>query len=121
MPINGHLSHFVIDCNDPQALAGFWADMLGVEVHYNWHQYVMLRPTVEGGPALTFQQVAEPKVGKTRAHLDIIVDDLEAATAYAIERGATALERNQEDAVTVQVLADPEGNEFCLAKIDAAT
>jgi predicted enzyme related to lactoylglutathione lyase len=117
MPIAGTLSHFVIDCHDPEALSAFWADLLGVEVHFRWHQYVMLRPTVEGGPALTFQQVDEPKVGKSRAHLDIAVDDLEAAIAYAVERGATRLQRNEEDGVVLEILADPEGNEFCLVKV----
>jgi predicted enzyme related to lactoylglutathione lyase len=70
---------------------------------------------VPGGPALTFQPVPEPKVGKTRVHLDLRTGDLPAAVARVRALGGDwAGEVHVYDEGTVAVMADPEGTEFCL-------
>lgn len=113
----GRWHHVVVDCADPEALAAFWSAALAVGVEGRWHQYVMLEPTVPGGPALAFQQVPEPKAGKNRLHLDLMVDDLAGAADRIVALGGTGVSEVTEDGVTVRVFADPEGNELCLVHI----
>lgn len=114
-----HLSD-VVDCADPERLAGFCGQVLGVRVRMCWNQYVIVEPDVVGGPALTFQQVPEPEAGKNRTHLDIDVQDLDDATYRLLGLGATLLDELEQDGVTVRVLADLEGNELCLVRSGAA-
>jgi predicted enzyme related to lactoylglutathione lyase len=64
-------------------------------------------------PTLVFQRVAEPKVGKARIHLDIVVTDLAAATRRALALGASIAEDLASEDPWL-VMRDPEGNEFCL-------
>jgi predicted enzyme related to lactoylglutathione lyase len=123
----GSLSHIVIDCVDPAALATFWCAALDTTVHMTWKQYVMLEPTQKDGRkdgrkdgvALAFQQVPEAKLGKNRLHLDLFVEvgQLQAATDAALLLGATLVQTNFDDPVTVNVMHDPEGNEFCLVEV----
>ena len=70
-----------IDCRDPERLALFWAEVLGTSVDDGPTPpaYVCLRP-IEGKPTICFQRVPEPKSVKNRLHLDIAVEDREAAT-----------------------------------------
>jgi catechol 2,3-dioxygenase-like lactoylglutathione lyase family enzyme len=117
----GRLSHVVIDCLDPKRLADFWSKALNVLVAYEWHQYVVLQPSESGHPSLAFQQVGELKVGKNRAHLDLMVGDLDAAQSAAVSLGARFLHEHHEDGVTVRIMADPEDNEFCLVKVPPAS
>lgn len=77
----------------------------------------MLEATAGAGIALAFQQVPEAKVGKNRMHFDLFVDDLDESLANALSLGATLIEANEQDGVKVRVLADPEGNEFCLVLV----
>jgi len=108
-----------IDCRDPRVVADFWAVLLETTPRGvgrpNWYR---IGPLVENGPALTFQPVPEPKTAKTRVHLDIRVQDLSAAITM-VERlggsGPAQLHRYGEG--TVAVMADPEGNEFCLVAL----
>jgi catechol 2,3-dioxygenase-like lactoylglutathione lyase family enzyme len=111
----GHrFSHVIVDCHDPERLARFWCAALGVEVEHRLAQYVFLTPTVAGGPALGFQRVDEPKVGKNRVHLDLLSDDLDATVAALIALGASRIDRVDEPGLRLEVLADPEGNELCV-------
>ena len=112
----GRLSHVVVDCADPEGLATFWTQALGVEIAAYWHQYVILTPTSVGGPALAFQQVPEEKQGKNRVHVDLEVTDLDVASAAVERLGGTVVGDVEEDGVAVRVVADPEGNEFCLVR-----
>ena len=110
----GRLSHIVIDCHDPHALARFWSQALDVAVAHEWNQYVMLAPTGKGHPGLAFQRVPEVKQGKNRVHLDLMVTDLDAAEAAVVALGGRRLHENEQDGVQVRVMGDPEGNELCL-------
>ena len=112
-----HVSHVVMDCADPEGLAAFWSDLVGVKIKTRWRQYVILEPSRDGAPALAFQRVGQAKAGKNRAHVDLTVPDLEAATRHALTLGALVIDETTEDGVTARVMADPEGNEFCLVQL----
>jgi hypothetical protein len=91
--------------------------------------YVSRRPAgadsarlTEGGPALNFQPVPEPKQGKTRIRLDLRTDDVAAAIERVEELGGSDLDERHEYAEgTVVVMADPAGNEFCLVRYSGAS
>jgi predicted enzyme related to lactoylglutathione lyase len=107
-----------IDCADPVALSGFWAAILGTDVESTLGaaHYIDLvaRP---GLPLLRFHRVPEGKAVKNRLHLDLLAEDIEAAAAR-VERlgGRRTGETYTEYDYTWIVLADPEDNEFCIAR-----
>jgi predicted enzyme related to lactoylglutathione lyase len=108
------LSTVVFDCTDPERLAQFWGGLLGVGVAYRDPTWVALERTPQGG-RVAFQPVPESKAVKNRVHLDLLVDELAAATADAVGQGATLVGAVvDEHNGSYQVLRDPEGNEFCL-------
>jgi len=105
----------VIDCADPERLARFWADLLGLRVRPREGRYVALTRPASGTPELVFQPVPEPKQVKVRIHLDVGVRDLAAMRRRALELGASdAGDLDDRDDDSLIVLRDPEGNEFCL-------
>ena len=109
----GRLSEVVIDCRDCDRLARFWADVLGGTPERESDEWVCVR--IPHSTTVSFQRVPEDKAVKNRVHLDIAVDDLEAGAARCVELGATALTGRCADPVgDFIVLADPEGNEFCV-------
>lgn len=117
----GRLELVQVDCADPVALAGFWCQVLGVEIVEvlgDPPHYVNLGPPAgaASGPALAFQRVPEPKSSKNRLHLDIAVDDVELATTQvkAIGGSRTPTDDVSEHGYHWRVMADPDGNEFCL-------
>lgn len=114
------LSGVVLDAPDPRALADFYRRLLGWETRNEDDTWVTLNPP-GGGPALSFQ--AEPAYVRPTwpsgrehqqmmAHLDVEVDDLDAAGAYATAQGATLAEFQPQK--TVRVYLDPVGHPFCL-------
>lgn len=106
-----------VDALDPDRLAAFWAELLGVEVRGRWEQYVGLVPQGDGLPRLVFQGVTSKGPGKAALHLDLHVADLpalDAAVARAVELGATLSAEVEQGGQHWRVLADPEGNAFCL-------
>lgn len=110
----GRLSEVVIDCHDCDRLAEFWSRLLGgapVRESAEWVAVVM----PDGSTTVSFQQVPEAKSVKNRVHLDVRVDDLEEAARRCVELGAVRLtERRVDPLADFIVLADPEGNEFCV-------
>ncbi len=120
MPLPGSLGHLVVDCADPDRLAAFWCEMLGVEVQSRWNQYVILAPHQEGAPGLAFQQVPEAKTTKNRVHLDFTVDDLAVATELILGAGGSQVDQHEQGGVIARIMADPEGNEFCLVDLSGA-
>ena len=106
-----------IPCRDPEALAAFWCGLLDVGVRGRWEQYVGLEPMAPGGPRLVLQRVDDPPGTGTATHLDLHVPsaaDLPAAVERAVALGATVLRPVEQAGQQWQVLADPEGNPFCL-------
>ena len=106
----------VLDCADPLALADFWAPALGYVSIGEVGPYVALFPDGRPGPKLLLQRVDEPKVAKNRMHLDIEVPDIEAESARLVDLGATRVSDGtlSEHGSTWILMADPEGNEFCV-------
>ncbi|MFG2003158.1 VOC family protein [Spirillospora sp. NPDC048911] len=99
-----------IDCGDPERLAGFWGALLGRPVAARTGPYVWLRR--ENGLALGFQRVTEPKTGKNRVHLDLAAADPAAEQRRIEALGGRRLTEYDEGGFLV--MADPEGNEFCV-------
>ncbi|GAA1009978.1 glyoxalase conserved hypothetical protein [Streptomyces sp. F-3] len=107
----------VLDCPDPRALAGFYAEVLGgtVEGEGDW---VELR--TEGGRTLAFQRApghVPPKWpsadGSQQFHLDLDVEDLDTAEKAVLALGARPLD-TADRTRTFRVYADPAGHPFCL-------
>jgi len=113
----GTVNGLVIDCADPIALAAFWSSVFATEVEAVEEEparYVDLgsRPSL---PVLRFQRVPERKTVKNRLHLDIEVASLdEAVTRIEALGGRSLRPRDTDYGVHYRVMADPEGNEFCL-------
>jgi catechol 2,3-dioxygenase-like lactoylglutathione lyase family enzyme len=106
-----------VDCRDAEALAAFWCAALGVEVDGRWrdaHGVEYVQIGTGEGPLLVFQPVPEAKSGKNRLHLDITpaTGTQESEVERLVGLGATRLADEPE--LPWVVLADPEGNEFCV-------
>jgi predicted enzyme related to lactoylglutathione lyase len=115
--IKVRLHEVVIDCADPRSLADFWVGFTGYVVRHTSDDWVSIGAE-DGSVIIGFQQVPEPKTVKNRLHLDFAAKDYE-GTAREIEAlGATRrwVSENPDDAFVV--LADPEGNEFCIIRDD---
>jgi len=110
----------VVDSADPAALARWWAELLGWRLTYEDDEEVVLEPpkgSKEDGasPDLLFVKVGQPKVEKVRLHIDLRPEDQAAEVARAEALGATRVNIGQGQPTWV-VLADPEGNEFCILR-----
>ena len=111
----------VIDAADPGTLGHWWGDALGWEVMYEAPDEVVVIPPnaleVPGIPGLVFVEVNDPKQGKNRVHLDLAAqspEDQADIVARLLAAGATHADVGQGEDVPWVVLADPEGNEFCV-------
>ena len=103
-----------LDCADIETTTAFWAWLLGVDVILDAPNIRFLGPEA-GQPVLCLQQVDEPRVGKNRMHLDLIADDLEQVAAEVKQHGGSQVAGpNVIPGGSWYVMADPEGNEFCL-------
>ncbi|MGX5657490.1 VOC family protein [Geodermatophilus nigrescens] len=133
-----------IDATEPHALADWWAEVLGWSVEAQdeslirgtvaagqaseadttthrgrlvWAVGAAITSPDPGRPRVLFQHVPEAKTVKNRVHLDVRVGDerREAEVARLLGMGATELWRSSQGPFTWATLADPEGNEFCVA------
>jgi Glyoxalase-like domain len=111
------VSEVVIDCHDHGAVVDFWVAALGYVRRDVNEQYVALVPAEPaiGRPALLFQLVPEPKVVKNRVHLDLRGDVMADEVARLVALGASVLAERSLGAFRWTVMADPEGNEFCVS------
>ena len=112
------VGYLVIDSAEPEKLAPFWCSLLSVSVAdtIGDGDFLVLSPTDEG-LTVAFQRVAEAKSGKNRLHLDLVVEDLDAATAEVQSLGGRWLEpgnTRELEGFTWRIMADPDGNEFDL-------
>ena len=109
-----------IDSTNPRELARFWAEVLGwrIENEADDEDEIELVDPDGGKPTLLFVRVPEAKTVKNRLHIDVNARDRE--QAEEVERllglGATLADVGQGDDVTWVVMADPEGNEFCVLR-----
>ncbi|HEV7212872.1 MAG TPA: VOC family protein [Blastococcus sp.] len=133
-----------VDCSDPHVLADWWAEVLGWQVEAQdeafirrmveigaateeettrhrgalvWRAGAALNSPDPGRPRLLFQQVPEAKTVKNRMHLDVRVgpERREAEVGRLTGLGATELWRASQGPHEWVTMADPEGNEFCVA------
>ncbi len=106
----------VLDCANPEALAEFWAPALGYVRVGTAGAYVALFPDGRPGPKLLLQRVDEPKTVKNRMHFDVEVADIEAEARRLVALGATRVSDHPlgEHGSKWLLMADPEGNEFCV-------
>ncbi|MFD1149401.1 VOC family protein [Saccharothrix hoggarensis] len=110
----GPVAAVVVDSLDPRAQAAFWAHATGLPVTREHPDYASL--TQAAGPSLEFVRVTEPKTVKNRLHVDVVPPadgDLPTEVARLEACGAVRADVGQSDVPWV-VLADPEGNEFCV-------
>jgi hypothetical protein len=118
----------VVDCHDVKAQATWWANVLGWVIAYESDDEMVVAPPHliderreiplnERGPGLVFVPVPEAKTVKNRLHIDLAPgpdDDQEAEVRRLESLGARRIDIGQGDDVSWIVLADPEGNEFCV-------
>jgi glyoxalase superfamily protein len=105
----------VVDCTDPLKVANFWAAVLDYQVVYTAPDEVVIAKDEHTYPGLVFGLVPEGKSVKNRLHIDLNPDDQSAEVDRLIGLGAKPVDVGQGD-VTWVVLADPEGNEFCVLR-----
>ena len=109
------IGNVVFDCADPLRLARFWAAALGYEHRETAPGIAWAWPPEGRRPRLLFNKVPEPKVVKNRVHLDLHTDDMDAEVERLVALGATKVRFVDEgEGGAWWIMADPEGNEFCV-------
>ena len=116
------LQCITVDAHDPLALAQFWADALGWKIGEGvndievWIERELGDPNKTGFPDILFLKVPDSKVVKNRLHLDLRPDDQDAEVARLEKLGAKKIDIGQstDPDTTWVVMADIEGNEFCV-------
>lgn len=103
----------LIDAADPVALGRWWASALGWVVVNDEPDEFEIRSEPDRLPGLMFELVPEAKTQKNRLHLDFRPDDRDAEVERLLGLGAVRVDIGQGEQSWV-VLADPEGNEFCV-------
>jgi Glyoxalase-like domain len=103
----------IVDSRDPASLGTWWRDALGWIVVNDDPEEFEIRPSPNRLPGLLFVRVPEAKSIKNRLHLDFRPDDRDAEVDRLLTLGATRADVGQGKQSWV-VLADPEGNEFCI-------
>jgi hypothetical protein len=109
----------VVDAGDCEALARFWSQALGWRVTYESDSEWVIEPpegslAVDVAPDIVFVHVPEEKATKNRLHFDLRPGDQGAEVLRLTELGARPVDIGQADDVSWIVMADPEGNEFCV-------
>jgi hypothetical protein len=118
-------TELAIDCADPAGLARFWCSVLDYQVLDEDQETVTIgSPVLPDGeshfgpmpPTLTFAQVPEAKTGKNRLHIDVspVGTEQDEEVRRLLGLGARYADVGQGSDVSWVVLADPEGNEFCV-------
>jgi catechol-2,3-dioxygenase len=113
------ITELVLDCRDPEQLAAWWCAVLDWVVLDRDDDGVEIGPRERGPvPTLVLLRSADPRRGKLPLHLDVNATDRDqdAELARLLELGARPVDVGQTGAESWHVLADPEGNEFCLLR-----
>ncbi|MFI6762649.1 VOC family protein [Micromonospora sp. NPDC050417] len=112
-------ANLVVDAQDPARLARWWAEALGYRITYEKPEEVEISRSADELPSILFVPVPEGKETKNRLHIDLRPGDQEAEVERLVNMGARHVDVGQRQTDTWIVLADPEGNEFCV--LQAAT
>jgi predicted enzyme related to lactoylglutathione lyase len=110
------LYHLVIDASDPGRLARFWAAVLEYDILEEDEEGAVVGVDDRSYPGLCFLRVPEAKTTKNRLHIDLDPDDFDAEVDRVLHLGAVHTDVGQGPDVSWVVLADPEGNEFCVLR-----
>lgn len=115
--MTSRLTEVLFDCADPARLADFWSRVLGYELTDSNNDAAVLEDPEGSGVTVVFLKVPEPKTVKNRVHVDLSPRDRDQAEEVerVIALGATKIDIGQDEPSWV-VLADPEGNEFCVLR-----
>jgi hypothetical protein len=119
-PLDAGLQPFLgtitVDSSRAAVLADWWSAVLGgtVDGFEDYHVWVVRSPRLRG-INLAFQQVETPTPGKNRIHLDLGAVDPHATAAALVQRGASVVAEQVAGGVTWLVLADIDGNVFCVS------
>ena len=123
MAENLRIQCITVDCIDPKKVADFWASALDWKITFEDENEVCLElldgsPEVGRIPDILFLKNPDKKVVKNRLHLDLRPQDQDVEVARLKSLGATEIEIGQSDDsdTTWVVMADPEGNEFCVLR-----
>jgi predicted enzyme related to lactoylglutathione lyase len=116
MPLRLH--HIVIDTYDLPRLARFWTQALGWRVLSERDQEIVIGPDVTAPVGICFMPVTDVKTVKNRVHLDLTTSaaDRDAEIGRLLALGASRVDIGQTGQESWIVLADPEGNEFCVVR-----
>ena len=115
-------TELAIDCHDHQRLGEFWRQVLGYEVSERSDgpedYYIQLTGPPGSGPTVLLVRTQDEKVVKNRLHIDLSPTDRDqdAEVERLLALGATRADVGQGEDVSWVVLADPEGNEFCVLR-----
>jgi catechol 2,3-dioxygenase-like lactoylglutathione lyase family enzyme len=115
------ISELVLDSRDPERLAAFWCEVLGFVVLGREGDDIEIGPREGFGglqPTIVFNRADEPKKADLRLHFDVSATDRDqdAELARLLSAGARHADVGQSGDESWVVLADPEGNEFCLLR-----
>ena len=112
------LHHIVIDAHDLPALARFWAQLLDWRILSEREREVVIGPDETAPVGICFMPVTDEKIVKNRLHLDLAPDsaDRDAEIERILALGARSADIGQTGRESWTVLADPEGNEFCVLR-----
>lgn len=114
---HARVSAIMIDCRDPQSLVAFWSEIAGVEAEHFYPDYIFTTKIPGNNIRLAFQRVPEAKAVKNRLHIDLGHTDPEALAAKVTALGGSRLADHGSGEGAWIVLADPEGNEFCVSQL----
>lgn len=106
------IGNITIDTNDLASAAAFWRAVTGYTVASSGEGTTYLQAPDSNGPGLSLQLVPEPRTGKNRLHLDLFTTDLAAEVTRIRALGAAEVKRHDNDGWVV--LADTDGNQFCI-------
>jgi catechol 2,3-dioxygenase-like lactoylglutathione lyase family enzyme len=117
------ITELVLDANDPDLLSRFWCEVLGyVELDRDDNGDIEIGPAGDGfggpQPTIVFNRTDVPKTGQLRLHIDVNATDRDqdAELERLLALGARPADVGQTGQESWHVLADPEGNEFCLLR-----
>ena len=103
------ITTIMINTSNPEKLAEFWKKFLGVEEKYKVGNFLWLK-NEEGQPGVGFQKVSDVSNQPQRIHFDILVKDKTKASEKVKELGGSIVQKGKIN----NIVADPEGNQFCV-------
>lgn len=109
----GTLKYIIIDAENPALLADFWSKVIGQPIEKSFGPFTKLK-SPEYGPTITIQKVPDRTKAKSNVHFDLQTDNLDASEFYIVSLGGRLFETHRSGKWEWRIMADPEGNLFCL-------